>query len=121
MRQARDLLYRKVHLGSNPNPGASPARLSSSSSHQMFYSLMAGQSRLVRMKASLASSSICLTAMPPLAAPNNTRGHRPHTPLLDPRSAHEHPHPARSARDGRSVDWRKGSAAEWGMAGGGRA
>lgn len=23
MRQARDLLYRKVHLGSNPNPGAS--------------------------------------------------------------------------------------------------
>ena len=35
-------------------------------------------------------------------ATNNTRGHRPHTPLPDPRSALEHPHPVRSARDGRS-------------------
>ena len=69
MRQARDLLYRKVHLGSNPNPGASPARSSSGAFHQMFHSLVAGQSRLVGMKASFAPSSICLAAMlPPIAA-----------------------------------------------------
>ncbi|MDW7777332.1 MAG: hypothetical protein SCH39_13485 [Methanosarcinales archaeon] len=45
----------------------------------------------------------------------------PHrTPLHDPRSAHEHPHPVRSAREGQSVEYRKGSAGEWRMAGGGR-
>ncbi|MCD4798909.1 MAG: hypothetical protein K8R19_07875 [Methanosarcinales archaeon] len=45
----------------------------------MFYSLMAGQPGLVRMKASLASSSICLAAMPPPGAPTNTRGPSTHT------------------------------------------
>ena len=120
MRQARDLLYRKVHLGSNPNPGASPARLSSGSSHQMFYSYMAGQPGLVRMRASLAPSSICLAEMPPTAAHPNTRDHLPHTPLPDPRYAHEHPHPVRSTRDGGSVECMKGSAGEWRMTGGGR-
>ncbi len=59
MRQARDLLYRKVHLGSNPNPGASPARFSSGISHQLFHSLVTGQPRQTRIKASLAPSSIC--------------------------------------------------------------
>ena len=79
MRQARDLLYRKVHLGSNPNPGASLANSSSGVPNQMFYSLMAGQPRLVRMKVSLAQSSICLVEMPLLAASTNTRGHSTHT------------------------------------------
>jgi len=57
----------------------------------------------------------------PLAAITNTRGHRPHTPLPDPRSAHEHLHQVRSARDGRPVEYRKGSEGEWRRAGGGRA
>ena len=68
MRQARDLLYRKVHLGSNPNPGASPACFSSGVSHQVFHSLVTGQPRFVRIKASLAPSSICFMAMPPVIA-----------------------------------------------------
>jgi len=54
------------------------------------------------------------------AAITNTRGHRPHTPLPDPRSAHVHPHPARNARAGQSVEYRKGSASEWRRAGSGR-
>ena len=43
------------------------------------------------------------------AAITNTRGHRPHTPIPDPRSAHEHPHSVRSVGDRRSVECRRGS------------
>ena len=50
----------------------------------------------------------------------NTRGRHPYTPLPDQCSAHEQPHPVHSARDGRSVKCRKGSAGEWKMAGGGK-
>ncbi len=118
MRQARDLLYRKVHLGSNPNPGASPARFPSGVFYEMFYSHMAGQPGFVRMKASLAPSSICLAEMPLPAAPTNTRGHRLYNPLPDPRSAHEYPHPVRSANDGRASVGRAAQASgEWREAG----
>ena len=58
--------------------------------------------------------------MPITGNAHHTQGHHLHTPLPDPRYAHEHPHPVRSARDGRSGEGRKGSAGEWRMAGGGR-
>ena len=43
----------------------------------------------------------------------NSHGDTPlRTPLPDPRLAFKHPHPVSSARDGRAVKWRKGSAGE---------
>ena len=63
MRQARDLLYRKVHLGSNPNPGASPVYFYPGGSHNVFSIPVTGQPGFVGMKLSPASSSTCFIAM----------------------------------------------------------
>ena len=51
----------------------------------------------------------------------NSHSATPAPHFLNPRSAHEHPHPVHSARDLRAGKCRKGSTGEWRRAGGGRA